>query len=101
MSNRGLRHPSDDQLLHFADGELPPPLAGEIRKHLTACWQCRTELEEIERTIGECVRYRKIVLDTCLPPPPAPWFDIYRHLDAIDESRRHLAGRGLAWLRAA
>ena len=83
MSNLKLRHPSDDQLLHFADGELPPPQAGEIRNHLTACWQCRTELEEIESTIGECVRYGK-VLETCLPPPPAQWFDIYRHLDSID-----------------
>jgi hypothetical protein len=103
MSNQKLRHPSDDQLLHFADGELPPSQAGEIRNHLTACWQCRTELEEIERTIGECVRYRKMVFETCLPPPPAPWFDIYRHLDSIDESqrRRHLAGRALEWLGVA
>ena len=103
MSNLKLRHPSDDQLLHFADGELPPPQAGEIRNHLTACWQCRTELEEIERMIGECVRYRKTVLETCLPPPPAPWFDIYRHLDSIDESQRlhQRAGRVLEWLRAA
>jgi hypothetical protein len=103
MSNLGLRHPTDDQLLHFADGELPPPQVEEIREHLTTCWQCRTELEEIERMIGECVRYRKMVVETCLPPPPAPWFDIYRHLETIDESqrRRHLAGLALGWLGAA
>src|SRR5260221_5491214 len=103
MNNLKLRHPSDDQLLHFADGELSPPQAAEIRNHLAACWQCRTELEGIERTIGECVRYRKMVLETCLPPPPAPWFDIYRHLDSIDEAqrRRHLASRVLDWLGAA
>ena len=102
MSNLGLRHPTDDQLLHFVDGELPLPQVEEIRKHLTACWQCRTELEEIEITISECVRYRKMVIETCLPPPPAPWFDIYRHLEAIDESqrRRHLADSILRWLGA-
>jgi hypothetical protein len=88
MSNLKLRHPSGDQLLHFVDVELPPPQAGELRNHLTACWQCRTELEEIERTIGEYVRYRKTVVETCLPLPPAPWFDIYRLLDSIDESER-------------
>jgi len=103
MSNLAMQHPTDDQLLRFADGELPDARAGEIRNHLRACWQCRSELEEIERTIGECVRYRKIVLEDCLPPPPAPWFDIYGHLAAIDESRsrRHLAGRVLNSLGAA
>ena len=68
MSKLGMRHPTDEQLLRFADGELSAPEAGEVRGHLRACWQCRTELEEIERTIGECVRYRKIVLETCLLP---------------------------------
>jgi len=88
MSNLGMRHPSDQQLLHFADGEMTAPQSEDIRGHLKACWQCRNELEEIEQTISECVRYRKIVLDTCLPPPPAPWFDIYPHLARIDESQR-------------
>ena len=102
MSNLGLRHPTDDQLLHFADGELPPPQVAEVRQHLTTCWLCRTEMEDIERTIGECVRYRKMVLATCLPPPPAPWFDIYRHLETIDESERRpdLGRRALGWLSA-
>jgi len=95
MSNLAMQHPTDDQMLCFADGELPEAQAAEIRSHLRACWQCRTELEEIERTIGECVRYRKIVLDNCLPPPPAPWFDLYGRLAKMDESwnRRHLVRR--------
>src|SRR5271169_6219162 len=103
MSNLAMQHPADDQLLRFADGELPDAQAGEIRIHLRACWQCRSELEEIERTIGECVRYRKIVLQDCLPPPPAPWFDIYGRLAGIDESwrRRHLGRRILESLGAA
>lgn len=103
MSNQAMRHPTDDQLLRFADGELPDARAGEIRSHLRACWQCRTALEEMERTIGECVRYRKIVFEACLPPPPAPWFDIYGRLDGIDEScrRRHLVSRILESLGAA
>ena len=103
MSSLATRHPSDDQLLRFADGEMTDARGGDIRSHLRACWQCRNELEEIERTIGECVRYRKIVLDDCMPPPPAPWFDIYGRLAGIDESwrRRHLARRVLESLGAA
>lgn len=103
MSNLGTRHPSDEQLLHFADGEMTAPQSEDIRGHLKACWQCRNELEEIERTISQCVRYRKMVLDTWLPPPPAPWFDIYPRLAEIDESQRRqrLLSRVLEPLAAA
>ncbi len=87
MSSLGTRHPAGEQLLLFADGELAARESDDIRSHLKACWQCRNELEEIERTIGQCVRYRK-VLDSCLPSPPAPWFDIYPRLARIDESQR-------------
>jgi len=80
-----MRHPTDEQLLHFADGEMTARASDDIRGHLRACWQCRHELEEIEQTISECVRYRNIVLDTCLPSPPQPWFDIYPRLARIDE----------------
>src|SRR5215467_10328825 len=97
MSSLGTRHPSDEQLLYFADGEMTAPQTEEIRGHLKACWHCRAELEGIERTIGECVRYHKIVLGTGFPPPPTNWFDIYPQLAAIDESdrRRQLARRVL------
>lgn len=94
MSSLGMRHPTDEQLLRFADGEMPTPESEVVRGHLKACWQCRNELEEIEQTIGECVRYRNIVVDTCLPSPPVPWFDIYPHLAAIDESQKRQL-----WLR--
>lgn len=101
MSNLGMRHPTDEQLLHFADGELPAPQTEKIRSHLQACWHCRSELEEIERTIGQCVRYRKIVLETRLPPP-AQWFDIYPRLASIDETerRRNLLRRAIDSLAA-
>ncbi len=103
MSNLGTRHPNDEQLLHFADGEMTASETEEIRGHLKACWQCRSELEGIEQTIGECVRYRKIVLDACLPPPPEPWFDIYHRLARIDEleNRRPWISRFLEPLAAA
>jgi hypothetical protein len=102
MSNLGTRHPSDEQLLHFTDGEMTAPQNEEIRGHLKACWQCRSELEGIEQTIGECVRYRKIILDACLPPPPEPWFDIYPRLARIDdaEKRHRLISRFLEPLTA-
>jgi len=81
-----MRHPENEQLLRYADGELPARTAGKIRSHVGACWQCRVELDELEETISECVRYRKNILQPYLPSPPAPWFDIYQGFARIDAS---------------
>ena len=93
MSSLGMRHPEEGQLLRYLDGELPGRKARQIRKHLEACWHCRAELEELQSTVGDCVRYRKNVLGTCLPPPPDPWQDLSRGFDRIDAS---LDGESLA-----
>src|SRR5213078_2877123 len=55
-----------------------------LRKHLEACWQCRTETEQIETTVADCVRYRKAVLAACLPPPPNPWADLTTEMERIE-----------------
>jgi hypothetical protein len=86
MSNRLRRHPEDEQLLRYADGELPAGLAEDIRSHLDGCWECRTELQELQTVIGECVKYRKDVLQPHLPAPPAPWDSLYQRFGEIDAS---------------
>src|SRR5437879_4099638 len=73
MSNLSVRHPEDDLLLRHLDGELSGRKSRQVRTHLEACWQCRAEVETLEATIGDCVRYRKNVLAECLPPAPAQW----------------------------
>jgi hypothetical protein len=84
MSKPRIVHLEDEQLLRYADGETPARAAAEIRSHLEACWQCREQLEQLQNTVGECVRYRKNILQRHLPPPPAPWADIYRGFGEID-----------------
>lgn len=79
-----MRHMEDERLLRYADGELPAREARQVRTHLEACWECRAELEELQETVKECVRYRKSVLQEHLPPPPAPWADIYRQFEELD-----------------
>jgi anti-sigma factor RsiW len=76
MNKPNTSHPNGEQLLRYADGELPANETPAVRAHLEACWQCRTELEELHKTINDCVRYRSHVLQTNLPSPPAPWGDI-------------------------
>jgi hypothetical protein len=88
-----MQHPEEGQLLRYLDGELPGRKARQIRQHLEACGHCRAELEELQNTAGDCVRYRKNVLGTCLPPPPEAWQDLSRGFDRIDAS---LAGESLA-----
>jgi len=72
MSNLDVRHPDDGMLLRYLDGELPGRKARKVCAHLEACWQCRTQSEELQAVIGDCVRYRKNVLAPSLPPPPEP-----------------------------
>jgi hypothetical protein len=88
-------------MLRYADGELPARAAGEVRSHLEACWQCRAQLEELQNTVGECVSYRKNVLQRHLPPAPAPWTDIYQRFSEIDASqvRPSLLDRAVQALR--
>jgi hypothetical protein len=84
MSEPRMVHLEDEQLLRYADGESPARDLVAIRSHLEACWQCREQLEQLQNTVGECVRYRKNILQRHLPPPPAPWTDIYRGFGQID-----------------
>lgn len=92
--SRHLRHPGEEALLRYADGELPGRAARHVREHLKACWQCRAELEEIQAVVAECVRYRGNVLQAHLPPPPEPWADLYTKFAEID-------ARPLTWREQA
>lgn len=85
MSNQ-TRHPDDLELLRYVDGELSSREARRVRQHLETCWQCRADLEGLERTIGECVHYRNQVLRPNLPSPPAPWMDIYAAFSRVDSA---------------
>jgi len=84
MSSLVMQHPEDGLLLRYIDGELPARKGRQVHRHLEACWQCRTELEELQGTVADCVRYRKNVLEAHLPLPPNPWPDLYREFARID-----------------
>jgi anti-sigma factor RsiW len=85
MNPPAPRHLSEEQLLRYSDGELPRREAAAVRAHLEACWECRTGLEELKKTVGDCVRFRKAVLERYMPPPPASWFDIRREISEVDQ----------------
>jgi len=96
MSDLGTGHPPEGDLLRFLEGEVSPREAKSIQAHLDACWQCRTELEEVKGTIGECVRYRRSVHEH-LPDPPGPWFNIRQRMEVADaEIAERSLGRSVA-----
>ena len=61
-------HPSDQELLLLADGELPSSRGAQVREHLAACWTCRARSAEIESVIADFVRVHHGALDPKLPP---------------------------------
>lgn len=54
-----MNHPSDDQLLLLAYGELPVSEAAAAEAHLAACPACRAQLEWLERP--------RVALDVAMP----------------------------------
>ncbi len=57
--------PSSETLLEFITGELLEKDAGNIRKHLTACEFCSSEIELYEH----CPQHDEIVADAEIPLP--------------------------------
>ncbi len=54
-----MNHPTEDQLLLLAYGELPAPHASEIETHIAACTVCAQQLAQLERG--------RVALDVALP----------------------------------
>jgi len=65
-------HPTDQDLLLVADGELPARRADKIRAHLAACWNCRARMAETEGAITDFTKAYRQSLDVHLPPVAGP-----------------------------
>jgi len=65
-------HPTEEEMLLYTDGELGSRRAAQIRAHLSACWECRARLLEIEATIADFIRTQRQYVDSQLPPIEGP-----------------------------
>jgi hypothetical protein len=108
MLNENL-HPSDQELLLSADGELPRRRAARVRTHLAACWDCRARMSEIEGIIADFVRAHHQSVDAKLPPIAgsrallkAELAELARkpHREGWWHLRLPLKGRGFAYVYA-
>lgn len=59
-----MNHPTGDELLLLAYGELPEPRALAIESHITACRVCADQLAQLERA--------RVALDVALPERRRP-----------------------------
>src|SRR5215831_15422197 len=56
-------HPSDQDLILAADGELADRRIERLRKHLAGCWECRVRAQELEGAIAQFVHLHRRNLD--------------------------------------
>src|SRR5262249_21698181 len=68
---RELWHPSERELMLYANGELSLKAAAKVRIHIEACWSCRVRQENIESSITAFMQYRDAFLEDASTFPPS------------------------------
>jgi hypothetical protein len=72
MANERDRHLTEEELLRYADGEIPEGQSW-VAQHLLACWDCRGRLSDLEAAIKAIVQFRNNDFLPAVPGPPRPW----------------------------
>lgn len=95
-----IQHPDFEDLLLLVDESTPSRSNRWVRKHVAACWKCRSHLEELQETVREFARYHEKVLVPNMPPPPLPWPDLRARMKQVDEANPmpDLWGRAYAYM---
>ncbi len=78
-----LRHLSDEELLSYLDGELAARQAAKAKRHLEACWDCRSRLRQMEGAIEALARWRPAKLHAEMTPPPKGWREFPIRLEQL------------------
>ena len=92
-------HPTDQDLILAADGELPIRRVERLRKHLAGCWECRVRAQEFETAIGEFIHLHRGSLDPLLPPASSGRALLKAQLDELASSYPSSWTQRLAWPR--
>jgi hypothetical protein len=79
-------HLEFEQLLLLVDESAPARSTRAARRHVAGCWKCRYRLDELQDAVREFARYHEKVVLPNLPAPPAPWPDLRRRMEKVDES---------------
>src|SRR5258708_19917719 len=63
------RHIEEERLIAFLDGETETESQHEMQAHLESCWDCRSRLSNVERSIENFLQLRQVQV---IPPDLAP-----------------------------
>lgn len=98
-------HPSNEELLLVADGELSAHRAKQVRAHLDACRECRARMSAMEGAIAGFVRAHRGYLDPQVPPAAGPHALLKARLTGLAArpaaERQRAAAWSPAWCRTA
>ena len=90
-------HPTDQDLIRAADGEMPIRRVDSVRKHLAACWECRVRAQELEGAVGEFVHVHRRNVDPLLPPASGRRALLKAQLEELASSHAASWKAPLAW----
>jgi len=71
-------HIEDERLVAFLDGEADTDSQREMQGHLESCWDCRTRLNGVERSIENFLQLRQRELLPPEMPPSGPALELFR-----------------------
>ena len=85
-------HIEDERLVAFLDGEADTESQKEMQGHLESCWDCRTRLNGVERSIENFLQLRQNELLPPELPPSGPALELFRERLTAHRVRRGPAG---------
>src|SRR5262249_23578506 len=103
--NNSLRqqtwHPSENELLLYADGEMDTRSSAKVEAHLKSCWSCRVKREETDRLISAFMKSRAANLGASLNPPPGALLRLQARFDQLDSElgAPRLFSQALVWFK--
>src|SRR5258708_7262832 len=72
------RHIEEERLIAFLDGETETESQHEMQAHLESCWDCRSRLSNVERSIENFLQLRQDKLMPPELPPSGPSLELFR-----------------------
>jgi hypothetical protein len=79
-------HPTDEQLLLDAEGELPASAAKQVRAHVDICWRCRARRQGLENAVIDFIHMHDRVGETGLPPADLPRASLTARLSELSHT---------------
>src|SRR5262245_4972438 len=94
-------HPSENELLLYADGEMDARSSARVEAHLKSCWSCRVKREETDHLISRFMKSRASALGASLNPPPGALLRLQGRFDQLDSElgAPRLFSQAVVWFK--